>query len=443
MPTHDLENYFRELSNKLYAFLQNPEILLINLRAENSDFVRLNQNKIRQAGNVNQQSLRLNLIADNKQSSASFNLSGDIAADLSQAKKALTTLRDTLPFLPDDPFLNYATQPNNSSHIADNTLPPPEDTVGTIMDEAEEMDLVGIWASGEMCSGFSNSVGQFNWHQIHNFNFDWSVYHHTDKAIKQNYAGIRWEQDQFLDKMEYARQTMALLAKPTKTIMPGKYRAYLTPSALQELLALLSWGGFGLKSHRTKQTPLLKMVNDGIKLHQKVNFTENHIAGLTPKFTSTGFIKPENVTLINSGKFAQCLTNTRSAKEYNETVNCNIEHPESLQIGSGELPQRDILKALHTGVFISNLWYCNYSDRNNCRITGMTRFACLWVENGVPVAPLSVMRFDESVYQMLGIKLEDLTEQKEYIFDSSTYHNRSTTSSFLPGALINDFTFTL
>jgi len=73
----------------------------------------------------------------------------------------------------------------------------------------------------------------------------------------------------------------------------------------------------------------------------------------------------------------------------------------------------------------------------------MTRFACLWVENGKPVAPLNVMRFDETVYHMLGDKLVDLTEEREHIFDTSTYQSRSDASALLPGALVEDFRLTL
>ena len=109
----------------------------------------------------------------------------------------------------------------------------------------------------------------------------------------------------------------------------------------------------------------------------------------------------------------------------------------------GDLQQDRILSELDTGIYISNLWYSNYSDRNNCRITGMTRFACLWVESGIPVAPLNVMRFDESIYHIFGDKLIALTAEHEHIFNTSSYHNRSQASSRLPGALVDDFRLTL
>jgi predicted Zn-dependent protease len=94
-------------------------------------------------------------------------------------------------------------------------------------------------------------------------------------------------------------------------------------------------------------------------------------------------------------------------------------------------------------VYISNLWYLNYSDRAACRLTGMTRFATFWVEKGDICAPLNVMRFDESVYRMLGDQLIDLTSEREWILDAGSYARRSTDSGRLPGALVEGFTFTL
>jgi predicted Zn-dependent protease len=73
----------------------------------------------------------------------------------------------------------------------------------------------------------------------------------------------------------------------------------------------------------------------------------------------------------------------------------------------------------------------------------MTRFATLWVEGGEIVAPLNVMRFDETLYRMFGDNLIGLTRKRELILDADTYFRRSTSCVRLPGALIDDFSFTL
>jgi predicted Zn-dependent protease len=443
IPTATAETYFYDLADRVIGRLHANEVLLINYVAEQSDFVRLNHNQIRQAGNVAQHELQLVLIAEQRQSSAWFNMCGDLPSDLAQADALLSQLRTQLAHLPPDPYLHVATDVQHSAHHGENHLPSPQDTLQQIMTSANDLDLVGIWASGVMLHGFANSYGQRNWHSKHNFNFDWSLYYKNDKAVKQAYAGDIWNDTAFQHKLEHGRQNLGLLAKPAKTIAPGRYRVFLTPVALQELLALLGWGGFGLKSHRTQQTPLLKMVKDGMQLSPKVTLTEQHAAGLAPGFTPEGFSKPASVVLIENGQYRDCLANARSAKEYGTEVNCGSESPQSLQLNGGGLKQNDILPALDTGVYISNLWYGNYSDRNHCRMTGMTRFACLWVENGEPRAPLNVMRFDESLYHALGDKLIDLTEAQETLLDPQSYQRRSQRSARLPGALIEAFTFTL
>jgi predicted Zn-dependent protease len=76
-------------------------------------------------------------------------------------------------------------------------------------------------------------------------------------------------------------------------------------------------------------------------------------------------------------------------------------------------------------------------------MTGMTRFASFWVEKGKIAAPITPMRFDDSVYRMLGETLVDLTRERELLPDPSTYGERQTSSARLPGALLKGLRFTL
>jgi predicted Zn-dependent protease len=110
---------------------------------------------------------------------------------------------------------------------------------------------------------------------------------------------------------------------------------------------------------------------------------------------------------------------------------------------AGALAESDVLQKLGTGLYISNLWYLNFSDRPAGRITGMTRFATFWVENGKIAAPVTPMRFDDSIYRILGESLVDLTRERELLPDASTYGERQTSSARLPGALLSALRFTL
>jgi predicted Zn-dependent protease len=83
------------------------------------------------------------------------------------------------------------------------------------------------------------------------------------------------------------------------------------------------------------------------------------------------------------------------------------------------------------------------NDNDSGRITGMTRFACFWVEDGQIAAPIKDMRFDESIYHLFGDKLKGLTRQRSLIPDTGSYFQRALGGALLPGILVDGFTFTL
>jgi predicted Zn-dependent protease len=230
-----------------------------------------------------------------------------------------------------------------------------------------------------------------------------------------------------------------------RSLAPGSYRAYLAPAAMNEVLSMLNWGAFGLKSLRTKQSSLTRMADLDARLHPSVSISELTHEGIARGFQDEGFVRPGRVPLISAGRLDQSLVSPRSAREFDVATNAAnaAEMPESLDLAGGALARSDALKALDTGLLIGNLWYLNYSDRSACRMTGMTRFATFWVEGGEIQAPLNVMRFDDSIYRMLGDKLEALTRERDLIVDADTYGERSTLSTRTPGARLKEFTLTL
>jgi predicted Zn-dependent protease len=151
------------------------------------------------------------------------------------------------------------------------------------------------------------------------------------------------------------------------------------------------------------------------------------------------------VELVGGGVLAGTLVSPRSAVEYGVPTNgaSAAEAPESLDMAPGDLAEPDVLGRLEKGIWIGNVWYLNYSDRAACRTTGMTRFATFWVENGEIAQPLNVMRFDETIYRVLGGNLLSLTREREMIVEAATYFARQLGSAHVPGALVEDFRLTL
>ena len=440
-----MQSYFYELADELCRGVGDGEVLLLGFSSEESDFVRFNHSAIRQAGSVSQRYLGVELVGGGRHLKGVCTLSGDAATDRDRAAGVLAELRERLPDVPEDPYLLYATDVRSSERVGENRLPDRRAVIEAVLGAGAGRDLVGLYAQGGIFGGFANSLGQRNWFATYTFHLDWSFYHAGDKAVKAAYAGTEWQAKTFARKVDEAAGQLAPLARPPKTIDPGEVRVYLAPVALREILEMLCWGGFGLKAHRTKTTSLLKMIEQGAALHPSVTIRENTAEGMAANFESSGFLKPDSVTLIDGGRYKDCLVSPRTAKEYGVEPNgaSGGEYPQSLDVAGGDVAAADVLERLDTGVYVNRLWYLNYSDRPACRITGMTRFGTFWVEGGRIAAPLNVMRFDETIYRILGENLVALTAERDFLPSGETYGGRSTDSVCLPGALIDNFRFTL
>jgi predicted Zn-dependent protease len=439
-----MEAYFGTLAAGVDRALAAGESYALDFAAEATDFVRMNRGKVRQPGHVEQRYLDLRLIRGARHASHLLSLTGDVAADARIVDAALAGLRDALPELHDDPHLLLPDAIASSRSERCETMPAPEAMVDALLTMGRGQDLVGMLAAGPVYRGFANAQGQRNWHATTTFNLQWSLYYRADKAVKSSYTGFAWRDAELQSKMAAAIEQLALISRPPKALAPGKYRAYLPPAALQEVTDLLAWGGFSARALATQQSPLAKM-RANARLDSRVSMSEDIATGVAPAFQADGFARPDAVPLITGGMLTGSLVSPRTAREFDLVTNGanGGESPEALSMAGGELAARDALEALDTGLAIGNLWYLNFSDRPACRMTGMTRFATFWVENGKIVAPVNVLRFDDTIYRMLGDNLEALTAERELLLEANTYGSRALTSVTLPGVLLSEMNFTL
>ncbi len=440
-----MQDYFNELTEILQNQIKGNEHFICWFSAEDSDFVRFNRGSIRQPGHVRQIYLNLRLINGLRHAKCSTSLGGNLNADHEVIGHLICRLRTQLADLQEDPHLLISTDVCSTEQIASTCLPQTSAIVDDIMMVAQSHDFVGILAAGPIYRGFANSYGQRNWHETTSFNIDWSLYQGNDKAVKAGYAGFIWDSVTFKEKLNAADSQLDLLKREPIELKLGAYRAYLTPAAFGELVSMLNWEGFSEKSLRTKQSSLRRMRDEGLELNSALSLCENTAEGMSPRFQTEGFIKPGCITLINKGCLTDSMVSPRTAKEYGMVTNGadGNETLVSIDVQPGELPMSKVLGELDNGIFISNLWYLNYSDRSNCHITGMTRFATFWVENGEIKAPAKVMRFDDSLFQLLGKNLVGLTDKRELLVDSESYGQRGTNIMRLPGVLVKDFKFVL
>jgi predicted Zn-dependent protease len=416
---------------------------------------------------VEQHKATVAVVAGLRRAAASTTLTGDAKADIARLRGVRDALAHDLPMVPPDPHLRMpheiihsdrdeglagaevgASSPGGSGRRTSG-VPAVDDVVAQVLEQSRGLDLVGFHAGGPVIAAFADSRGQRNWHRIQNFHLDWSLYCGgdpavRDRAVKSVYAGACWDGAELARRMTLAKARLALLEQPARTIGPGAYRAWLEPMAVAELLGTLAWGGFGIKQRRTGTSSLGALASGAVSLSPQFRLREATAEGIAPAFTSTGHVRPAEVPLVTDGRCAQVLVSPRSAAEFGVPANADDdEYPASLSLAGGGLPAEDALAALDTGLWIGNLWYLGYSDRQACRMTGMTRFACFLVEHGEIVAPIGVMRFDDSFLRLFGESLVAMSREVQLLPSNDTYGERHLGSVSAPGALLADMRFTL
>ncbi|QYX33238.1 TldD/PmbA family protein [Sphaerospermopsis torques-reginae] len=440
-----LENNFNQLIEMLLAKKADSEHFTVRLNSERSQFTRFNRAKVRQTGLVADGSITLTLMENQRSSFCKFPFTGNWDIDWQTAYQALQDLREELHLLPVDPYLVLPTG-NNVSREVHTGLLAPENVVNSILESVADLDFTGMYAGGIIIRGYSDSSGQKHWFATDSFNLDYSLIIESGKAVKGTFAGSEWDESAYVDKINDGKKQLALLSLEPKELPRGNYKTYFAPAAVAELLGMLSWGAISEASIQQGNSALSALSRQEKQLSSKFVLKENFTSGLVPRFNDLGEISPEELTLIENGVLVSSLVNSRTAKEYNKPANGanSSETLRSPEIKTGNLAFADILRSLDTGLYVSNLHYLNWSDRQTARITGMTRYACFWVEKGEIVAPIENLRFDESLYRCWGSEnLVALTKFQELIPEVGTYESRQLGGSLVPGMLVEDFTYTL
>jgi predicted Zn-dependent protease len=422
------------------------------LAAEDSTFIRFNHAAVRQATRVAQGDLTLSVSRTGEHGvrriEITRTLSGNLELDASTLSADRERLVIDLEAVADDPFL-LLSDTVAVTHRHDHGLLP--DTATLVASVARlsaahgGLDWVGHCASGPVVRAYADSRGQRHWHHVETFHFEWCLVATADKSVKTVYAGTHWDDSEFERQVAEGAAQLPLLSRPAMKLAPGAYRTYFAPAAMSGLLGVTAWGGFGAKARHTGTSSLMKLARGEARLHAGLTLSEDASRGAAPAFTPEGDARPACTVLIDSGQARDTLNSPRSAREYGlvSTGADEGEYPVALHLAPGTLPRTDALAALGTGLFVSDLWYLNYSDRAECRVTGMTRFACFWVEDGRVVAPLEVMRFDDSILRMFGEGLIALTNESELILAGRVMRERPLASLRTPGALVEGWRLTL
>ncbi|MBD2260025.1 metallopeptidase TldD-related protein [Pseudanabaena sp. FACHB-2040] len=439
------ESTFNQIAEVLNQYVERGEQVLLHLVAEESQFTRFNRGRVRQTGQVSDGQLELTLIGSGRVCDRILPFTGDKETDWPLIAAALVEARQELPQLPEDPFLvtprgaatsreEYPGQILEAAAVPEAILAP---LTGT--------DSAGLYAGGRCIRGYADSLGQLHWFETETFTLDYSLFTADGQAVKEVLAGNYWDAAQYERQIETCRQFLGLMGRSPKAVPRGQYRTYLAPAAVADLLSMFSWGGISEAALRRSGGALRALQQNERQLSPKFHLRENFGRGLVPRFNQWGEVAPTELPLIASGELVNTLISSRTAQEYGLVSNYAVtaEHLRAPEVSPGTLNEADILKQLDTGLYVSNLHYLNWSDQPKGRVTGMTRYACFWVEQGEIVAPIQNLRFDESLYRCFGDCLVDLTQSVVCVPEVGSYEHRALGGAWVPGVLVDEFTYTL
>lgn len=436
------ELLFNNISDILFTKLKSGEQLILNFSGEDTLFIRFNKSKVRQSSDVKQMALSLTLKQDRKETEMTIPLTESAE---SSVLSCLNLLRERISTLESLPFFVAAENNGQSRTVHNGELINVSDYLDVITSEAAEVDLAGILVSGTIFKGNANSLGQQHWFESASFCFDYSLYTEKEKAVKASYSGTKFSSDEFSLSLNEAKKYLKIMSTPNRVLKPGKYKCYLAPAAVNEILGTFNWGGPSYSGLKRGNSPLQGIESEGKQLSKMFTLSEDFSLGLHPSFNKEGEVATTHLPIFDKGELKNLLTSSSSAVEFNSVSNQanSNETMRSPVIETGELRKEEILNSLGDGIYISNLHYLNWSDVTKGRITGMTRFACFLVENGEIVAPIKDLRFDETIFNIWGDNLLAVTDFAETEVSTDTYFSRSAGGSRCPGLLVDKFNFTL
>jgi predicted Zn-dependent protease len=221
---------------------------------------------------------------------------------------------------------------------------------------------------------------------------------------------------------------------PTK-IAPGKYNVLLEPQAVAELLAFLSYIGFGARAYQEGRSFM--------KIGQKITGENITIIDDSYHPKTLGFhfdyegVPKQKVVLIENGVAKNVVYDSYYAhKEGKKSTGHAIPqpniygpHPWNIILTPGTHTKEEMINSIDEGILVTRFWYTRVIDPDKTLITGMTRDGTFLIKNGKIEKGIKNMRYTINILETLEnvIKISNESVLIE--------------SSVVPSLLIKDFNF--
>jgi predicted Zn-dependent protease len=205
-------------------------------------------------------------------------------------------------------------------------------------------------------------------------------------------------------------------------LAPGRYEVVLEPSAVMDVLSLLSINGFNGKAVHERRSfvelgvaqfdPSVSLVDD--PLDPEAGGTAFDVEG-TPKRRLT-FVDAGVSAAVAHDRRSAALAGTASTGHALPGGSAFGAIPLNLHLlsagGGGPLAEvdgpaadsavADLVAKVGRGLLVSDFWYTRVLDPRSLVVTGLTRNGVWLIEDGVITRPVQNLRFTQSYAQALG-----------------------------------------
>jgi predicted Zn-dependent protease len=246
-----------------------------------------------------------------------------------------------------------------------------------------------------------------------------------------------------IDAEAIAREAVqkALDSRRPTDIDPGAYTVLLEEYAVNDLLGMLSFPGFGCQSYLDGSGMMSGRLGEKIT-GQNISIWDDGLdpSGLPMPFDFEGVPK-RKVSLIQDGIARGVVYDSYYANKAQvpstghalPAPNPDGGIPLNMFIAPGNSDKAEMLSKIKRGLWITRFHYLNHVIPKNSVITGMTRDGTFLIEDGRIVRPVKNLRFTENVLEAFN-RVELISKQTK-VEPSLFGGNR------VPAMLIRDFNF--
>jgi predicted Zn-dependent protease len=416
---------------------------------ENSTLVRFAKSRIHQTTNVKDIRVSIRVRFGKRSAVVNFSFNGD-RKDLVSAVKRAESLAKLSPENPDLPDLPRADKIETSIDQFDEEtaeISPEEITrmAGNLIKETPKpFEAYGVVSGGSLEYVFLTSSGFEGYNFLTDAHIKFNPIYDTYSYLVQKSAK-RFKDLNLGEVLERVEERLNFVLKP-RDAEPGKWTVILEPLALTDILVFLNWIGFSGKSAIEGISPLRDKVGQKV-FSEKVTILDD---ALNPK----GFVLPFDfegnrkglTVVVENGVFKNFAHDSITAKkmgvESNACASPFSNNPIFLNLyfKGGEKDYKKLIEETDRGLIITTFWYVNLVDPQSLTLTGMTRDGVFLVENGRIVGSMKNMRFNESIFNILGGVL-DISKEEELVSESSWYDMHYPHGMILPTIKVENFNF--